>query len=186
MRLAYLAATRATCERKHVGAVIVSPDHRVVATGYNGAPSGAPSCDDVGHQIVDGHCVRTIHSEANAISYAGRFSIGCTIYGTASPCYDCAKLIVNAGISRVVYDDFYPSRYNLSDQVPQFLREAGLGVVQYDTVMLAAFKKKLKELEELENSALATTLVEYGCGCTAQGVQARVKCPDHGKERIHE
>ena len=186
MRLAYMAATRATCSRKHVGAIIVSPDMRVVATGYNGAPSGQPSCDEVGHEIYMEHCIRTIHSEANAISFAGHFASGCTIYCTCIPCYDCAKLIVNAGIAKVVYDEFYPSRYGKSDMVPTFLRAAGLEVVQYDTIMLAAFKKMLVDLEKLEDGVLATQLIEYGCGCTKPAPQAKMKCAEHGAPRVHE
>lgn len=112
--MAYLVATRATCDRKHVGAVLVDEEKRVVATGYNGAPSGMPHCDDVGHELkeIEGRmsCVRTLHAESNAIDYAGRQTWGCTLYTTVIPCYDCAKRIVNAGIRRVVYDEFYQSR----------------------------------------------------------------------------
>ena len=180
MRLAYITASRATCDRKHVGAVIVSPGNRVVSMGYNGAPAGQPSCDEVGHEIVEGHCVRSIHSETNSIGYAGREAAGCTIFCTCIPCYDCSKLIAQVGIVRVVYDEFYPSRYGKSDQVPAFLRAAKVEVVQHDSIMLSAFKKKLEELEALEADVLATQLVEYVCGCTAPS-PAPLLCPNHKK-----
>lgn len=186
MRSAYLIATRATCDRKHVGAVIVTQDNRVVASGYNGSPAGTPSCDEVGHELSAGHCVRTIHAEANAISFAGRTAQGCTLYTTVIPCYDCCKLVVNAGIQRVVYDEFYPSRYGKSDQVVDFFKAAGLEVVQHDSVMLEAFKKKLKELEELENSVLSTMLVEYACGCSVPAPKALLRCAEHGTKRVRE
>lgn len=140
MRLAYLAATRATCDRKHVGALIVSPDHRVIATGYNGAPAGVDSCDEAGHQMVDNHCVRTLHAESNALDFAGRFAQGCTLYVTVTPCWDCAKRIVNASIIRVVYDEHYESRYGKSMDVPDYLRAAGVEVLRFDEHRMARFK----------------------------------------------
>lgn len=179
MRLAYLAATRATCDRKHVGAIITSPDHRTVSSGYNGSPIGMPSCDEIGHEIVDGHCVRTLHAESNAIDYAGRFAMGCTLYITVSPCYDCAKRIVGAQINRVVYDQFYPSRYGKSDMVPEFLRGAGVVVEQHDSPGLTLFKQKLKEMEDVERELLQNTIVEYMCGCSMRSNEAPLLCLDH-------
>lgn len=128
MEIAKVAATRATCDRKHVGAVIVR-DKAILSTGYNGAPRGMEHCDEVGHEIVDGHCVRTVHGEANAIAQAARNGVsvsGATIYTTASPCYDCFKLIVNAGIVRVVYGEFYMSRYGASERVLGLAKSAGI------------------------------------------------------------
>lgn len=129
MRMAALVATRATCDRKHVGAVLVDPDHRIVATGYNGSPPGVPHCDDAGHELSDGHCIRTIHAESNALDYAGiPRARGCTLYVTVTPCYDCAKRIVAAGIKRVVYSEHYESRYGRSGTVADFLRHGGVDV----------------------------------------------------------
>ena len=109
MKLARVASERSTCERKHVGAV-VAKDKFVVATGYNGSIAGLPHCDEVGHLMEDGHCVRTVHAEANAIVQAARHGKaveGGTIYVTASPCWPCFRLIANAGIRRIVFDEFY-------------------------------------------------------------------------------
>jgi dCMP deaminase len=114
LRIAEVVATRATCSRKLVGAVIVDAKRRIVATGYNGAPRGLPHCDDVGHELkeIDGResCVRTLHAESNALDYAGPKAEGSTLYATVIPCYDCAKRIANAGIRRVVYGEYYESR----------------------------------------------------------------------------
>lgn len=184
MRLAYLAATRATCDRKHVGAIIASPDHRTVATGYNGSPIGMPSCDEVGHELVEGHCVRTLHAESNAIDYAGRFAMGCTLYITVSPCYDCAKRIVGAQINRVVYDQFYPSRYGKSDAVSAFLRDANVEVVQLDKPGVVLFKQKLVEMEEIERELLRNTIVEFDCGCSSSGDVAKLRCVIHDAPRL--
>ncbi len=109
MNIAQVAATRSTCDRKHVGAVIVR-DRQILSTGYNGSIRGLPHCDDVGHLMDNGHCIRTVHAEANAIVQAAKRGIeihGATIYTTASPCWDCFKLIAQAGIVRIVYGEFY-------------------------------------------------------------------------------
>lgn len=142
MRAAYLAATRATCGRKHVGALIVDPYHRVVSTGYNGAPSGMPSCDEEGHEIVEGHCVRSLHAESNAIDFAGRQAIGCTLYVTVTPCYDCTKRIVNAGIAHVLWDESYQSRYGKTTQV-EYLASAGVRTTQFEPGRMERFRQLL-------------------------------------------
>jgi dCMP deaminase len=109
MRIARDVATRATCDRKHVGAVIVR-DKSILATGYNGSIRGLGHCDDEGHLMEDGHCVRTIHAEANAVIQAARNGVRideATIYVTASPCWNCFKMIANAGLKKIVYGEFY-------------------------------------------------------------------------------
>ena len=109
MNIAHQAATRATCDRKHVGAVIVR-DKTILSTGYNGSIRGMPHCDDVGHVMEDGHCVATVHAEANAIIQAAKNGVrieGAEIYTTASPCWACFKLITNAGIRTIYYGEFY-------------------------------------------------------------------------------
>lgn len=109
MAIAQVVATRATCDRKHVGAVIVR-GRTILSTGYNGSIRGMPHCDEVGHMMEDGHCVATIHAEANAIIQAAKNGVaidGADIYITASPCWPCFKLIANAGIRRIVYGEFY-------------------------------------------------------------------------------
>ncbi len=109
MNIGREVATRATCDRKHVGAVIVR-ERSILATGYNGSIHGLAHCDEDGHLMEDGHCVRTIHAEANAIIQAARNGVrieGAWIYVTASPCFSCFKMIANAGIKRIVFGEFY-------------------------------------------------------------------------------
>jgi len=109
MDIATQVATRATCDRKHVGAVIVR-GRTILSTGYNGSIRGLPHCDDVGHMMENGHCVATVHAEANAIIQAATNGVsidGATIYTTASPCWPCFKLIANAGLVRIVFGEFY-------------------------------------------------------------------------------
>ena len=109
MNIAREVATRATCDRKHVGAVLVR-DRCILATGYNGSVRMLEHCDEAGHMMEDGHCVRTIHAESNAIIQAARHGTaidGATIYVTASPCWNCFKMIANAGVTRIVFGEFY-------------------------------------------------------------------------------
>lgn len=109
MAIAREVATRSTCDRKHVGALIVR-DRMILATGYNGSIRGLPHCDDDGHLMEDGHCVRTVHAEANAIVQAARTGAAverAAIYVTASPCFGCFKMIANAGMSKIVFGEFY-------------------------------------------------------------------------------
>ena len=109
MNIAYQAASRSTCARKHVGAVIVR-DKTILSTGYNGSIRGMPHCDDVGHMMDEGHCVATVHAEANAIIQAAKNGVqidGAEIYTTASPCWNCFKLIANAGIRTIYFGEFY-------------------------------------------------------------------------------
>jgi dCMP deaminase len=109
MRIAVDVASRSTCDRKHVGAVIVR-DRNILSTGYNGSISGMPHCDEVGHMMENNHCIGTIHAEANAIIQAAKNGVmisGASIYTTASPCWNCFKIIVNSGMRRICFGEFY-------------------------------------------------------------------------------
>ena len=115
MSIARQAASRATCDRKHVGAVIVR-NRTILSTGYNGSVRGMPHCDEVGHEMENGHCVATIHAEANALIQAARNGVnidGAELYTTASPCWSCFKLVTNAGIRRIYYGEFYRDEKSL-------------------------------------------------------------------------
>ena len=111
MDIAQILAERSTCARAQVGAVLVR-DNRIITTGYAGAPSGMTHCLDAGCDLQshlpegDQHCLRTVHAEANVIAFAARYGIqtdGATLYCTHRPCENCAKLLINAGIKKVIY-----------------------------------------------------------------------------------
>jgi dCMP deaminase len=118
MAICLQVASRATCDRGRSGCVIVR-DKQILATGYVGSPVGQPHCDEVGHefhQVIheDGHlsqhCIRTTHAEQNAICQAAKIGIaldGATLYCKMTPCYVCAKMIINVGIRRVVCENDY-------------------------------------------------------------------------------
>ncbi len=129
MNIAAEVATRSTCDRKHVGAVIVK-DKTILSTGYNGSIKGLPHCDEVGHEMVDDHCIRTTHAEANAIVQAAKNGVEINhaeIYITASPCYNCFKLIANAGIKSIYFLEFYRE-----ERIIEHAREAGIELIQLD------------------------------------------------------
>lgn len=135
MSIADLVAERSTCMRRHVGAVIVK-DKRIVATGYNGAPSGISHCIDAGclreqlkipagerHEICRG-----THAEQNAIIQAATFGAnisGSTIYSTHQPCFICTKMLINAHLTRIIYRQEYPD-----DLAIRMLKEAGIPFVK--------------------------------------------------------
>ena len=126
MEIARVVASRATCDRKHVGAVLVR-DRMILSTGYNGSIRGMPHCDEVGHLMENGHCVATIHAETNSVLQAARNGVridGADLYTTASPCWPCFKLIANAGIRRIVYGDFYRD-----DRIFEVARRLGIELV---------------------------------------------------------
>lgn len=134
MQMAELTAQRSTCLRRQVGAIIVKEKH-IIATGYNGAPKGLSHCEELGGclreklEIPSGErheLCRALHAEQNAIIQAatlGQSIEGATIYITHQPCIICAKMIINAGISRIVIRRGYPDEMSRG-----MLREAGLKV----------------------------------------------------------
>jgi dCMP deaminase len=124
MEIAHLVKTRSTCTRRQVGSVIVK-DKRILATGYNGAPTGCKHCTEIGClrsklNIPSGErheLCRALHAEQNAIAQAARHGIciqDATIYVTHQPCSLCAKLIINAGISEILYQGDYPDDLSLT------------------------------------------------------------------------
>lgn len=129
MAIARIVATRGTCDRLYSGAVLVK-DKRIISSGYNGSPPGLPHCHEVGHLMEEGHCVRTIHGEHNAIlqaaSIPGASTEGSTMYSKYAPCIHCAKYVVAAGIKRVVAGKVYRNA-----RAVEYLRAAGLQVDVY-------------------------------------------------------
>jgi len=136
MEIASVVAKRSTCLRNQVGAIIVR-DKRILATGYNGAPKGLPHCLDIGcireqNNIPSGErheLCRAVHAEQNAILQAAIHGVStenATIYCTHQPCILCAKMMINAGIKKVVYANPYPDTEAL-----EFLKQANVEVVKF-------------------------------------------------------
>ena len=133
LQMAELVGSRSTCDRGHAGTVVVK-DKRILATGHSGSPIGLPHCDDVGHEMhtavdekgkTSQHCIRTTHSETNAIANAARFGIsidGATMYSKMVPCYSCAKIVINAGTQRFVA----MMDYHASGRTKEVFKQAGI------------------------------------------------------------
>ena len=136
MEITKLVASRSSCLRRKVGAVLVK-DKRILATGYNGAPTGMKHCEEVGclrerlhvpsgerHELCRG-----LHAEQNAIIQAARQGteiVGSTLYCTTAPCSLCAKMLINAGVVRIIYEGNYPD-----ERAMEFFQEAGVKVEHF-------------------------------------------------------
>ncbi|MCO5386154.1 cytidine/deoxycytidylate deaminase family protein [Desulfosporosinus sp.] len=136
IQMAQVVAGRSTCLRRQVGAVMVK-DKQILSTGYNGSPSGLQHCDEVGclrqslgvpsgerHEIC-----RAVHAEQNALVQAAKHGVaitGADLYTTHQPCVLCTKLLINAGIKRVIYTHSYPDQLAV-----EMAREAGLDLVKF-------------------------------------------------------
>ncbi|MBE3554755.1 MAG: ComE operon protein 2 [Thermicanus sp.] len=124
MAQAKLISLRATCTRLMVGAVITR-DRRVIAGGYNGSIAGDEHCIDVGCKVVDGHCIRTIHAEQNALMQCAKFGVptdGAEVYVTHFPCLHCTKLMIQAGIKHI----YYETPYHIDPYAQELLEKAGV------------------------------------------------------------
>ena len=139
MNMALLVSSRSTCMRRRVGAVIVK-DKRVLSTGYNGSPKGTRHCEELGcireqMNIPSGtrhELCRGVHAEQNAVVQAAYFGVsvkGATIYTTTYPCSMCAKILINAGISEIVYDEGY-----VDDLSKQILSETDVVIREFKSV----------------------------------------------------
>ena len=133
-----MVATRSTCLRRHVGAILVK-EKRILATGYNGAPAGLKHCIEVGcireeASIPSGtrhELCRALHAEQNAIvqaAYHGISIAGSTLYCTNKPCVICSKMLINAGIKRIFFDEAYDD-----DLADAMLDEAGIEIMRFET-----------------------------------------------------
>jgi len=129
MAITMLIASRGTCDRLYAGSILVK-NNRIIASGYNGSPAGLDHCNDVGHLLEEGHCVRTIHGEHNALLQAARnggtSTEGSTMYTKYSPCIHCTKYIIGCGVKRVVVGKIYRN-----EKAMDMLKEAGIRVDLY-------------------------------------------------------
>jgi dCMP deaminase len=129
MAIVKIIAARGTCDRLYAASVLVK-NKRIIATGYNGSPPGLAHCDEVGHLMEEGHCVRTVHGEHNSLLQAaaqgGTGTEGSTLYTKYGPCIHCTKYIIACGIKRIVLGKVYRNEKALD-----MLKEAGVKVEFY-------------------------------------------------------
>ncbi len=143
MEIAHLVARRSSCLRRQVGAVMVKGKN-ILATGYNGTPSGIRHCDQAGClrqqlKVPSGErheLCRGLHAEQNAIIQAAKHGIniaGATLYCTNSPCIICSKMLINAGIKKIIYQEGYPDMLSM-----EMLAESGVEVLEFSQVSSSA------------------------------------------------
>jgi dCMP deaminase len=128
LQIAEVVSDRGTCDRRKVGVVLVK-DNRIVATGYNGSIVGEAHCDEVGHLMEDGHCIRTVHAEMNAVAQAAKYGIsldGSVAFITDFPCWNCFKVLVNAGVTSI----YYAKNYRVSKHVVEAAARKGISICQ--------------------------------------------------------
>lgn len=147
MQMAYLAASRSTCIRRKVGAVLVKNKH-VLATGYNGPPKGMKHCDETGClretlQVPSGErheICRGLHAEQNAIIQAAVFGVSIkdsVIYITNTPCVVCTKMLINAGVKEIIYEGQYPDKL-----AHEMMKESQIHLRQFHTSLNIVFNEK--------------------------------------------
>lgn len=131
LELAAWFGQHGTCSRLQVGAILVR-DRRIISTGYNGVPAGLPHCTHTDTEP----CERAVHAEANVIAFAAKYGVstqGTVLYTTHTPCISCAQLIINAGITKVIYSEAYRRT-----EGQELLEEAGIPINQIDRPKLSA------------------------------------------------
>lgn len=166
MAQAKIAALRATCTRLKVGAVIVR-ENRIIASGYNGSVSDSAHCIDEGCKVVDGHCVRTVHAEANAVLQCAKFGVptaNTTLYVTHFPCLHCTKQLIQAGIKEV----YYETDYRNSEIALDLWQESNIPIKKVELNFLQIDEKHQERnelisdlLKEVEASSRAEEFASY-------------------------
>lgn len=153
MAQSHLLALRSTCTRLMVGATIVR-DKRIIAGGYNGSVSGSEHCIDDGCYMIDGHCVRTIHAEANALLQCAKFGVpteGSEIYVTHYPCLQCCKQIIQSGIKKV----YYAEDYRNHSYAIQLFEEANVETEKVELSSITIDPERERKQEVLQDLFLA-------------------------------
>ncbi len=149
MAQSHLLALRSTCERLAVGATIVR-DKRIIAGGYNGSVSGSVHCIDEGCYVIDGHCVRTIHAEMNALLQCAKFGVpteGSEVYVTHFPCIHCCKALIQAGIKSV----YYAKDYKNHPYAEGLFRDANVHVEKVELEDLVVDTKSQEKLQYIND-----------------------------------
>lgn len=166
MAQSHLLSLRSTCTRLTVGATIVR-DKRIIAGGYNGSVTGSVHCIEEGCYLIDGHCVRTVHAEANALLQCAKFGVpteGADIYVTHFPCLQCCKQLIQSGIKRV----YYAKDYRNHEYAIRLFAEANVKVEKVELTYLAVdtlhnekrdYVKKL--LSQMEDGSITSKDLEY-------------------------
>lgn len=125
---------------------MVDKNNRLIGAGYNGSLPGHPHCDDVGHLMVDGHCLRTLHSEVNAILYSAGDLDGATAYVIGTPCIDCVKKLLSKKVKKILFTRDYDNKEKGGKQIFELANSSGAELRRADIDFAKVLKKKISIL----------------------------------------
>lgn len=145
--LALFYSTRGTCDRLRAACVIVDKNKRLVGAGYNGSLAGDAHCDEVGHFIADGHCIRTLHAEVNAILHSMGDLQGATAYLIGTPCVDCTKKLLSKGIKKILYTREYDNKSRGGQYIFELAKSQGAVVKKCDVNLADLVAKNMHVLK---------------------------------------
>lgn len=144
--IALFYSTRGTCDRLRTSCILVDRNKRLVGAGYNGSLPGDPHCDEAGHLMVDGHCLRTLHSEVNAILHSVGDLEGATAYLIGEPCIDCTKKLLAKKVKRILFVRPYNNKERGGNHVFELAKRHGAEVKKVAIDFQELLQKKLQIL----------------------------------------
>lgn len=145
--IALFYSTRGTCDRLKAACLLVDRDNRLVGAGYNGSLPGDPHCDEIGHLVVDGHCLRTLHAEVNAILHSTGDLTGATAYVLGTPCIDCVKKLLSKKIKKILFTRDYDNRARGGQYIFELAKNQGTEIKKIEINFAKALEKKFNILK---------------------------------------
>ncbi len=145
--LALFYSTRGTCDRLRAACLLVDKNKRLIGAGYNGSLPGQPHCDEVGHLMVEGHCLRTLHAEVNAIMHSVGDLEGATAYILGTPCIDCVKKLLAKKVKTILFTRDYDNKARGGEYIFELARQQGAEIRRVDIDFTKVLKKKFAILE---------------------------------------
>lgn len=144
--LALFYSTRGTCDRLKASCLLVDRKKRLIGAGYNGSLPGEDHCDEVGHLIVDGHCIRTLHAEVNAILHSVGDLEGATAYLIGTPCIDCAMKLLSKGVKKIFYTREYDNKSRGSQYIFDIAKKHKAEIKRWDLNLSDVIEKNIEVL----------------------------------------
>ena len=141
--LALFYSTRGTCDRLKAACLLVDKNNRLIGAGYNGSLPGHPHCDEAGHLMVDGHCLRTLHAEVNAIMHSVGDSEGATAYVLGTPCIDCVKKLLAKKVKKIVFTRDYDNKSRGGEYIFELAKISGVEIYKSDINFESVFQKNI-------------------------------------------
>jgi len=145
--IALFYSTRGTCDRLRAACLLVDKNNHLVGAGYNGSLPGDPHCDEVGHLMVDGHCLRTLHAEVNAIMHSIGDLDGATAYVLGTPCIDCVKKLLAKKVKRILFTREYDNQARGGKYIFELAKNQGAEIRQVEINFPEILRKKFDILE---------------------------------------